>query len=573
MSLVAWQLPLGKRLVAAVTAAGAAVLIGRPGLCWLRELLFPKGRPLSRQAKLRRRLRVAIVGAGVGGCSLAHWLRDLYGEDLQLTIISDGPIGGRCQSVELADGRSYEGGAAIISELNEYMIGFMKRLGLSERYFAGLSAPLGIFDGQRLLVREADPKSALLGLRQIAAAKTAWRFISRYGFLSLRRLKGLMRHSAAPEFPRLYGCLRKGQAFETVQKLLNCLGPECVRLASVQASEWLCEAPPAGGGLPENVVNELVTGGMRSNYGGQGCENLHTLVGLVSIAGGFASRCFPVRGGNQQIPKGLLDLACPDRLLAGATAQKVRRASSDGGIRGWEILVDIQATGEAMKGAVSPDNAGGELSNEGPFDIVVVAHPLERSRLKIEDNATEAQLACNSCGTGRFRRCVTHFLRGALRCGNFIYKDIVANRTDINEAPPLAILTAAGSVAPFYSIGLQLPVDATRSEAKGIVDAALHGETCTFKVFAGEPLSESQLDGLFEKREGSTTVLDWYAYPEYEPLQQLGSFVLDGEDGSLLYLNAIEQVASAMEMSAIAARNAANLVVKFVDKHRGENRF
>jgi len=568
MSLVAWQLPSGKHWAATVAAAGAAVLIGRPGLCWLYELLFPKGQPLARQAKLQRPLRVAVVGAGVGGCSLAHWLRDLYGEDLQLTIVSDGPIGGRCQSVELADGRSYEGGAAIISELNEYMLGFMKRLGLSERYFKGLSPPLGIFDGQYLLVREADPKSAPLGLRKIASIRTAWRFISRFGFVNLRRLKGLMSHSTAPNFSQLYGCLRKGQAFETLQKLLNCLGPECARLTSLQASEWLCRPPPEGGGLPENVVNELVTGGMRSNYGGQGCDKLHTFVGLVSIAGGFASRCFAVHGGNQQIPRGLLDLACPDRLIAGATVQKVRRASSDSGTRAWEILVDVQAAGEAMKGAGPSHHAGAQLSTEGPFDVVAVAHPLERSNLEIEDNAAEAQLASNSCGTGRFRRCVAHFLRGVLRSSNFVVQSSMDDK-----APPLAILTAAGSVAPFYSIGLQLPVDATRSEATRIVDGALNGELCTFKVFAGEPLSESQLDSLFETREGPAKVLDWYAYPEYEPLQQLGSFVLDGEDGSLLYLNAIEQAASAMEMSAISARNAANLVVKFVDKHRGKTGF
>ena len=42
--------------------------------------------------------------------------------------------------------------------------------------------------------------------------------------------------------------------------------------------------------------------------------------------------------------------------------------------------------------------------------------------------------------------------------------------------------------------------------------------------------------------------------------------MLDGDgNGSLLYLNAIELVASAMEMSVISARNAANLVAKFVD--------
>ena len=72
--------------------------------------------PLPRQPPLREKLRVAIIGAGVGGSALAKWLRELYGEDLDLTVISDGPVGGRCQSVVAGDGHSYEGGAAIISD-------------------------------------------------------------------------------------------------------------------------------------------------------------------------------------------------------------------------------------------------------------------------------------------------------------------------------------------------------------------------------------------------------------------------------------------------------------------------
>ena len=65
---------------------------------------------------------------------MALWLRELYGEDVHLTLISDGPIGGRCQTVELG-GRRYEGGASIVSELNEYFIGFMHRFKLKEKYF------------------------------------------------------------------------------------------------------------------------------------------------------------------------------------------------------------------------------------------------------------------------------------------------------------------------------------------------------------------------------------------------------------------------------------------------------
>lgn len=52
---------------------------------------------------------------------------------------------------------------------------------------------------------------------------------------------------------------------------------------------------------------------------------------------------------------------------------------------------------------------------------------------------------------------------------------------------------------------------------------------------------------------------DWLAYPKLEPTSIWDSFVLGK---GIFYNNAIEVTASAMEMSAIAARNSALLVAK-----------
>ena len=90
---------------------GVSALAVAVSLRWLRVDDLWLSRPLSRR-KLRRKLRVAIVGAGFGGASLARWLRDMYGDDLELTIVSDGPVGGRCQTIScMPENRSYEAGA------------------------------------------------------------------------------------------------------------------------------------------------------------------------------------------------------------------------------------------------------------------------------------------------------------------------------------------------------------------------------------------------------------------------------------------------------------------------------
>ena len=53
-------------------------------------------------------------------------------------------------------------------------------------------------------------------------------------------------------------------------------------------------------------------------------------------------------------------------------------------------------------------------------------------------------------------------------------------------------------------------------------------------------------------------VFNWLAYPKYSPNERpkFGSFVLSPR---LYHVNAIELAASAMEMSAIAAKNVANI--------------
>lgn len=544
------------------------VTIFLASVAWVLKLVHDFFSPLCpvlrREPSLRRKLRVAVIGGGIGGTALAHWLRELYGDDLDLTVICDGPIGGRCQSVRVGDKR-YEGGAAIISELNQYLRSFLRKLQLKEKFFAGANVPLGIHDGVEFLVREADEREALLGLSSLV---TILRFARRYGLSSLFRLKGMLRHPAAPNFDHLYRELARGRAFDTPEQLLEVMGPACLSLTRERAASWLCGEQPSGGGLSRQMVDELVSTGMRCNYGGQGCEQMHAFCGLVSVAGGLASRCFAVRGGNEQVPRKLLGEARPQQLRLHSTARAVRRVDEgSSALPSWSVEVE-QAAAEAMKGDGSPAPATLPTSI-GPFDVVVIAHPLERSCLAIE-GAAGLELPPQE---SRFRRCVTHLVRGTLRARYFHAHSDGGSDGGGSGLLPGEILTSDGCASPFYSIGVQLPIDVEHSaEAQALIRSALVGGEAVWKLFAPEVLTAEQLESIFATRVGEAEVLDWYAYPQYTVPQKMSPFVLDRHKGrSLLYLNAIEQTASAMEMSAISARNAANLVVQFVNRHRADS--
>lgn len=138
---------------------------------------------------------------------------------------------------------------------------------------------------------------------------------------------------------------------------------------------------------------------------------------------------------------------------------------------------------------------------------------------------------------------------------------------------PAKIFTTADSTTPFYSIGLQVPVNVSSvDKADEIVASAEKGEPQVYKIFAPRPLPEEELDNWFNRSPGTAVqVVDWYAYPQYTVPQSFQPFVLD-QDG-VYYINAIEQVASAMEMSLIGARNVANLIEDWVAQRRGPRGF
>lgn len=81
-------------------------------------------------------------------------------------------------------------------------------------------------------------------------------------------------------------------------------------------------------------------------------------------------------------------------------------------------------------------------------------------------------------------------------------------------------------------------------------------ETKVWKVFSSQPLSQEQLQHMFLSWD-VVSETQWLAYPSYRPPhRKTPPFILHNH---LYYLNAVEWAASAMEMSAISARNVALL--------------
>jgi len=238
-------------------------------------------------------------------------------------------------------------------------------------------------------------------------------------------------------------------------------------------------------------------------------------------------------------------------------------------------------------------------------DAVVVATPLELSWglvLDVPAGASPPPLgggggngaADASTGGGvtppprPYHTTVATFVRGAIEPTYFGFPpDCCAC------VPEVVLTTRAGPRAgvPFTSLSALVPLmprgapcgggngggggdggGGDGADAAGVPDRAL------FKLFSAAPLSAADLGRLF-RTHTVLAVIPWAAYPSYDPPLPLGSFVLGGggapagaPGGRLVYANAIESAASAMEMSALGGKAAADLVAAALGLDAGGGR-
>ena len=68
---------------------------------------------------------------GVGGSTAAYYLSRAV-EDVEITVFSSSPVGGRLKVLELA-GRKYESGGSIIHNTNKYMLDLLELCQLQKK--------------------------------------------------------------------------------------------------------------------------------------------------------------------------------------------------------------------------------------------------------------------------------------------------------------------------------------------------------------------------------------------------------------------------------------------------------
>mmetsp|Transcript_30942 Transcript_30942/g.34511 ORF Transcript_30942/g.34511 Transcript_30942/m.34511 type:complete len:443 (+) Transcript_30942:44-1372(+) len=253
-------------------------------------------------------------------------------------------------------------------------------------------------------------------------------------------------------------------------------------------------------GAKESFIAETVEPIIRTIYDQE--DTVQAFAGLVSVLPTF-SDAYTAYGGNDAFVNEILEFSKVKPTL-NATVEAISRVGN---------LYDIElASGDYQK----------------DFDAVILAVPIEFANLTFEGFKVPKITP----------RSYKHWYVTVIGASGLNPKYF-----GVQEVPD-DILTLRNSKAPFHVLtGL-----ATTKSGLNI-----------YKTFSNEPISDDVLDQIYLDRSFSY-IQHWpYTFPDMSPTEIYQDIIID--DG-LLYLNAIENIATAMEASTIAGRNAAKMIAE-----------
>lgn len=449
--------------------------------------------------------KIAVVGAGIGGTAAAYYLRQEFGAAVKIDVFEPGSVGGRLATVKIGD-HEYETGGSVIHPLNLHMKHFIEKLGIPTR--TDVPSKMAIFDGKELTFEESD-----------WFIVNIFRMLWRYGFSFLRMHMWV--ESILDKFMRIYQYQQYGYSFSTVEQLLHAMGGNAFLTLMNQTLEETMMAE----GFSQVFLNDIVAPITRVNYGQS--VRINGFVGAVSLAGAD-SGLWAVDGGNKRVCAGLLYNSKSDLISARVTSISVKvRPSKTGSTASFYEVNYVGESGSA----------------HSLYDIVVIATPLHQGKSDITFSGFSPPLPSHY--PGRYHQTVTTLIHGML---NMSYLGTTEQASEFTVSDVLTtdskgcVLNSLSSIDPVI-----IPQGYKRPPAS---------QTKVWKVFSPQSLSQEQLRDMFLSWD-SVSETKWLAYPSYRPPhRKTPPFILHNR---LYYLNAVEWAASAMEMSAIAARNVALL--------------
>ncbi|KAI9004475.1 Prenylcysteine lyase-domain-containing protein [Hyaloraphidium curvatum] len=466
------------------------------------------------------RRRVAIVGAGAFGSSLAYFLHQLIPPtDLSITVFDKLPrAGGRVRALGMYDPCrakpvAFELGAAIFAQGNQFVANLTRKFGLDLKNESDFDPDppgtrlVGLWDGESFLYQFSG------GFWSGPAAFLRW---------GLSIVNGRnMAAEAEREWDQVYGLLADGETSGSPGAMLSKLGGLDTLVAGMSAREYL-----EGRGLGERYLDEFVEPAVLVNYF-RPLSAINPLAALVSMTAEY-SAAYQVRDGNFQV------------------FEEALLASGAGWVKQEEIVAIKREPG---RGKAKYTLVGADGKDWIGFDDVVLAGPLHTLNVSLPDDIPPPFYP------RPYVEIHVTIVVGILSPEYFGLPPLAS--------PPLNILTPqnTASPVPFRSISVLHRFPCLN-----------HGANITVtKIFSALPMQTADLLAIYEKVYDLARYAWPAAYPDLAPYSSPEEMPGFGPYGDGVYFGgAGEAPFSCMEGQVVAARNVAGLIAEQVARAKKE---
>lgn len=455
-----------------------------------------------------RKPKVVIVGAGIGGASLSHFLSERFSDIEIILLEKSDEFGGRLSSIEITKGHSSDNTTNDLPEQNKTVIElgasfFIKEnknlINLARFYHVDWKSAddeekdtMGLWDGEKFLWETSK-------FEYLTLAKLLWR----YGKTPFNVKTDV--DEWVKQFGSIYSNVNK--PFNDYKEFLERIGHK--NASSTDFLQYL-----RGKNYNELYVNEFITGVIAGIYNQRSSE-MQSFAGMISLAGVFG-KAYSFKKGNKNLASSI---------IKGNPRVKAY-------INSEVIMLEKREDGKFSLDISTPQG----LAFLKAADVIIFTSPIDEISFR-NINITEKN---KNFGKKYVRTYVT-VVAGQLNCEYF-----EKNRIECPGSILATRLKEKSIISDYFRV-CQKCYD---------VDGELLD---VYKFQSIRKLKEFDLHTLFPYKYKALVQKIWKGYPNLVPIDDKDVPDIRLQNG-LYFLNGIEALASCMEIESIAARNIAGLI-------------
>ncbi len=280
-------------------------------------------------------VNLAVIGAGIGGCSAAYFARKYFPYSKVTVYEMENRIGGRVFTVNWGETKR-ELGAVFFNSTNKTVCDIVNEIGLKVKKLED-SMDIAVWNGTEIIFKSSQPM-----FYNVLKLFTNYKFSVPKLLLILREANGKIKKMYEKEKPTEFGELFESIGLDKWYKM--------------PFDQILVEM-----GIDRKVIDELITPITRIIYS-QNAE-LGGFAGLSSLLGFYGKSIYSLKDGNNVLPRKLLE-ASDSKVELESKVKNIEKTSKD------SFRVSV-----------------GE--NTSVFDGVIIAAPLEVADITFEGVATQ----------------------------------------------------------------------------------------------------------------------------------------------------------------------------------------